>query len=224
MNHSIFDLYGGPAKKAVMVRQPYTYSKLPEAPSSPDSVQWEDSCDSTKALPALTLEQANAMECKAEASVFHTFHPEAYLEPVAGARGSVYGPIRFWPRSRRPSRNFSETYSYTDNLKCMQHFHPRQRDRAVLNSLSHPRLSLPKPQQKRSLPLEAASRILQAAEVPIRRAARHATEVGKKPLEGAAKLRNSLNLTYDAGKKVATLPRLNEVRVSSKKAGTRKTL
>lgn len=237
MHFSIFDLYGGPAKKAVMVRQPYTYSKLPgvhKAPSSPDSVQWEDSSDTFQAQPALPSEP-EAPKHRVD-STFHTFHPEVYLEheSVADTQQSLSRPMRHWSRSRRPSRNFTETYSYMANLKCMQHF-SKQPDRALsrsfgrvgTNSFSHPRLSLTKFQQKRSLPLEPVSRNSQfPTPTPpvLRRHARHATEVGRKLTGGTAKMRNSLNLTYDAGKKGVALPRVGEIRVPLKKAGVRKTM
>jgi hypothetical protein len=230
MNFSIFDLYEGPSKKAVKLRQPYTYSKQShEVPASPDSVQWEDSSMSPKGLPALPKEQANAEENRAErqSSTFSTFHPEVYLEqePAGGARRSVYGPVRFWSRSRRPSRNFSEAYSYLDNLKCMQHFHStKQPDRALLNSSSHPRLSQSKPRLKRSLPEENSRSLpFQASEALIsRQHVRHVSE--KKPSEVVIQVRNSLNYTMDPGKKVTTLPQLGALRVSTKKAGVRKTL
>lgn len=230
MNFSIFDLYEGPSKKAVKLRQPYTYSKQShKVPNSPDSVQWEDRSISPKELPAITKEQASVEQSIVErqSCTFSTFHPEVYLEqePVRGARMSVYGPVRFWSRSRRPSRNFSETYSYLDNLKCMQHFHStKQPDRALLNSSSHPRLSQSKPRPKRSLPEENSRNLpFQASETLIsRHHVRHVSE--KKPSEVVIQVRNSLNYTIDPGKKVTTLPQLGALRVSTKKAGIRKTL
>ena len=230
MHFSIFDLYEGPSKKAVKLRQPYTYPKQShEAPTSPDSVQWEDSSMSSKGLPAITKEQASAEESKAErqSSTFSTFHPEVYLEQEAagGARKSVYGPVWKWSRSRRPSRNFSDTYSYQDNLKCMQHLHStKEPDRALLNSSSHPRLSQSKPRPKRSLPEENSRSLpFQASEILIsRHHVRHVSE--KKPREAATHVHSSLDYTLGFGKKATTLPPLGAPRVPAKKAGVRKTL
>ncbi len=236
MNFSIFDLCEGPSKRAEKLRQPYTYPKqLHKAPASPDSVQWEDSSTSPKEQPAVTKEQTSVQErrVKRKSSTFLTFHPEVYLEqePVGG-RMTVYGPMRYWSRSRRPSRNFSETYSYLDNLKCMQHFHStKQPDRALLNSSSHPRLSQSKPRAKRSLPEENSRNLqFQASEAPISRYhmkhALNAQYAGEKKLSEAAirQVRNSLNCSMDLGKKAKTLPPLGALRVTAKKAGVRKTL
>lgn len=241
MNFSIFDLYGEPAKRPVKVRQPYTYAKLPEAeetPASPDSVEWEDTLGSSKALPALPPDGSSVLGKREQSleKTFSSFPPELYLDTEEdnkkGRRTSVYGPMRFWPMSRRPSRNFIETYSYVDNVKYWKHLRPAQPAKAVerktLNaSASHPVLNVPKPRLKRSFPLEQSRSSIQpqASEAQvIRRKARHQTVIALPNPAEPSKLRPSLNLTLDAGKKSITLPKLNNPRAASKKHAVRRTL